>query len=144
MPQTGLNVFDRTLQTTNIWLNDIMETAGWDDKQTAYVALRSTLHALRDRLVSDEAVDLGAELPIMVRGIYYEGWRPSETPSAIREKEEFLEKIREEFQGGAEVDAEEVAKCVFRVLADKVSKGEIGDVRNMLPKPIESLWPNGA
>ena len=29
MSATGLDVFDKTLQSTNIWLGEIMEKMGW-------------------------------------------------------------------------------------------------------------------
>jgi uncharacterized protein (DUF2267 family) len=36
------------------------------------------LHALRDRLPPEIAVHLSAQLPMLVRGIYYEGWKADE------------------------------------------------------------------
>jgi uncharacterized protein (DUF2267 family) len=59
MSATGLDAFDKTLQTTNIWLQEIMEELG-PDGQRAYKVLRGVLHALRDRLTIDEAAHLGA------------------------------------------------------------------------------------
>ena len=40
MSAIGLEVFDRTLQATNIWLDEVMRQAGWSDRQKAYPALR--------------------------------------------------------------------------------------------------------
>jgi len=76
MSQTGVAAFDSTIQTTNVWLHDIMERLGWQDRHRAYHALRAVLHALRDRLPVDQAAALGAQLPMLVRGFYYEGWHP--------------------------------------------------------------------
>lgn len=69
MSTTGLAVFDETLQLSNTWLNELMEGLSWADEQRAYRTLRATLHALRDRLMAHEAVLLGAQLPMLVRGI---------------------------------------------------------------------------
>src|SRR5207247_10739936 len=74
---TGLDVFDKTLQTTNIWLDEIMATLG-PDRQVAWHVLGAVLHALRDRLQIGLAVHLGAQLPLLVRGLYYAQWNPSE------------------------------------------------------------------
>ncbi|ODA67141.1 hypothetical protein A7A08_01887 [Methyloligella halotolerans] len=71
MSATGLEVFDKTLQTTNSWLNEIGETVG-PDKQNSYHALRAVLFALRDRLPPEESAHLASQLPTLVRGIYYD------------------------------------------------------------------------
>lgn len=72
---TGLEAFDATLHKTHVWLRDIMEDLRLADRQKAYLARRGALHGLRDRLTLEEAVHLGAQLPLLVRGIYFEGWR---------------------------------------------------------------------
>ena len=75
--KTAHNVFDTTTQKTQVWLNDLMSQLDWEDKpQKAYMALRTVLHALRDRLMVEEAVQLGAQLPMLIRGFYYDGWTP--------------------------------------------------------------------
>src|SRR5207249_4578104 len=84
MTATGLDVFDATIQKTNSWLDDVMQVGGWPDRHTAYRALRATLHALRDRLIIDEVAQLGAQLPMLIRGLYYEGWDPSN--KALKER----------------------------------------------------------
>ena len=70
---TGIDAFDNTLQLTNLWLQDLMTRLGTGDRHLAYLALRTTRHALRDRLAVDEAALLGAQLPMLVRRLYYEG-----------------------------------------------------------------------
>jgi uncharacterized protein (DUF2267 family) len=39
---TGLDVFDSTVQSTNLWLKDIMERIKTDDRHLAYQVLRAT------------------------------------------------------------------------------------------------------
>jgi uncharacterized protein (DUF2267 family) len=141
MSATGLDVFDTTLQKTHSWLNELMRLMGWQDKHKAYQAVRVTLHALRDRLSVGEVAQLGAQLPMLVRGFYYEGWRPDGAVLTTRHKEEFLAPIAEHFRSDPEVDAERIARAVFAVLAGRIAKGEIEDIEHVLPKQLRALWP---
>jgi uncharacterized protein (DUF2267 family) len=141
MSATSLNVFETTLHKTNIWLDDLMQVLHLQDRHNAYRALRATLHALRDRLTVDEVAQLGAQLPILIRGLYYEGWDPSGKPTRERHKEEFLARIEQELRGADRVDPERVARAVFAVLARRVTAGEIEDVKHILPAEIRGLWP---
>lgn len=141
MPATGLDVFDTTLQKTHSWLNELMQILGWDDKHRAYSALRATLHALRDRLPTQEVVQLGAQLPMLIRGLYYEGWNPTDSPVRERHKEQFLARIAQPLPGELPVNTEEIARAVFQLLAARISEGEIDDVRHVLPAELQELWP---
>jgi len=140
MSDTGISAFDSTLHTTNIWLNDLMDRMGWVDKHRAYHAFRAVFHALRDRLPVDQAAALGAQLPMLVRGFYFEGWHPGDKPVKERRKDEFLAHIRQAFPDDTDIDPEEIARAVFQVIAKHVSPGEIKHVKITLPHEIRSLW----
>ncbi len=140
MSDTGISAFDRTLHTTNVWLNDLMGQMGWQDKHRAYHALRAVLHALRDRLPVDHTSALGAQLPMLIRGFYYEGWHPHDKPIKERKKEEFLAHVAAAFTNDPQVNPEEVARAVFAVLAKHVTVGELQQVKITLPSEIRSLW----
>ena len=141
MSATGLEVFDTTLQKTNAWLKELMVQLSLDDRHRAYLALRATLHAVRDRLDTGEAVQLGAQLPMLIRGFYYEGWKPAHTPVKARHREDFLHEIEQSFAQVLPIDAERVARGVFRLLESRISQGEIADVKHVLPSEIRDLWP---
>jgi uncharacterized protein (DUF2267 family) len=133
---------DKSSQKTNIWIRDALIQLDWTDSQRAYAALRGVLHALRDRLPVAEIVQLGAQLPTFVRGVYYEGWNPAHTPLKNRKKEAFLSQILTAFQRRADIDAEHVARAIIRVLLYHVSKGEMEQIKNSLPHDIRQYWPN--
>jgi uncharacterized protein (DUF2267 family) len=141
MSMTGLEVFDATLQKTNEWLDEVMGELAIEERKTAYSALRGTLHVLRDRLPMEEAVHLGAQLPMLVRGFYYEGWRPAREPIKMH-REEFLLRVEEQLAGGAaELHPELVVRAVLQVLSRRISKGEIEQVERTLPSDLRDLWP---
>ena len=142
MSNTGVRAFDSTIHTTNVWLNDLADQLGWRDKQRAYHALTAVLHALRDRLPVEQAVALGAQLPMLVRGFYYEGWRAADKPLKERRKEEFLAHVAAAFRDEPDIDAEEIARAVFQVIAKHVTPGEVKHVKITLPHEIRSLWLN--
>jgi len=83
------NTIDHAADNAQIWLRAIAAQLD-DDVRTAYHALRAVLHIMRDRLPLPDAVGLGAQLPLLIRGIYYEDWSPHATPSRARHVEEFL------------------------------------------------------
>jgi uncharacterized protein (DUF2267 family) len=139
MSQTGLSVFDSTLHATNVWLKELMQEMGWDDRQKAYHALREVLHALRDRLPVGEAAALAAQLPLLVRGVFYEGWHPAGKPFE-HHKDAFLARLADAFRGCGPAGAEQIARAVFRVLARHVSHGETQHVRRALPADFRALW----
>jgi uncharacterized protein (DUF2267 family) len=143
MTQTaaGVDVFDRTLHKTNIWLKHLMQVLPTHDRHAAYLALRATLHALRDRLTVEEVAHLGAQLPMLIRGFYYEGWDPTGKPLKVRHREEFLARITQELQNDNHLAPERVATAVFTVLAGRVAEGEIEDIKHILPADIRDLWP---
>jgi uncharacterized protein (DUF2267 family) len=141
MSVTSIAPIDSAVHTTSTWLKELMEELGWEDRHRAYHALRAALHALRDRLTVAETADLGAQLPMLIRGLYYEGWVPSGKPLKERKKEQFLTHIAAAFPNDATIYPESIAWAVFKVLQAHVSAGEIKDVQQILPREIRSLWP---
>jgi uncharacterized protein (DUF2267 family) len=139
MSTTGLEVFDRTLQATHIWLDEIMGEVG-PDRQHAYHVLRAVLHALRDRLPTPTAVHLGAQLPLLVRGIYYDSWSLGGEQAHGRKLDDFLAQVEAGLAATRPTNAEDAARAVFGVISRHVSAGETEKVMHVLPKEIRSLW----
>jgi uncharacterized protein (DUF2267 family) len=140
MSATAVNLFGGTIEKTNVWINDLMAELASDEPERSYRALRAVLHALRDRLGVQEAADLGAQLPMLVRGFYYEGWSPGGKPVRDHTVDEFLDRVSDEFQRDMGPDPEAVVRAVFKVIAKHVSSGEIEDVKSNLPPDIRGLW----
>lgn len=139
MSASGLDVFDRTLETTHIWLNEICKDLG-PDKQVAWKVLSTVLHKLRDRLTVNLAAHLGAQLPLMIRGVYYDQFEPGHMPSEHRSREDFIDEVADGLSDTRPVDAEEAVRSVLRLLSRHISEGQINKVRDALPKTLRRLW----
>lgn len=140
MSWTGLDTFDTAIQKTDIWLKEIMLELNTDSKHRAYAGMRAVLHALRDRLIIDEAVDLGAQLPLLIRGVYYDEWDPSRNPVRDRHLDDFLARVQTHLRNDSTHDIEQTVKAVFKVIRSKVTEGEIKDVKGMMPEELRTLW----
>lgn len=136
----ALPAFDKTVQKTYEWLDELAEDLSWTDRKQTYAALRATLHALRDRLPVNEAADLASQLPMLVRGFFYEGWKPSSTPVKIKHLDEFLEPIDAALVFERATPAEDVAAAVLRLLSKHVTPGEMDDVAGLLPKELREFF----
>ena len=136
-----LAVLDSTIQKTHEWLKEITDGLGFPNERAAFAGLRAVLHALRDRLPRENAAELGAQLPMLIRGMYYEGWDPSKEPNRARHQQEFFDLVSAELKEHTELrDARRLTKIVFGVLAKHLSAGETEKVLRTLPAEIRQLW----
>ena len=141
MNATENDVFDTTVYKSNNWLGETMRQLNSRDKLKAYLAIRATLHALRDRLEVEESAHLAGRLPMLLRGLYYEGWDPIDKPLRMRTREEFLERVREELGDDEDMEPAELVKAVFAMLEEKLGESELEEVKGALPQPIREFWP---
>ena len=142
MAGTSMANFTQAAQQAQQWVNELAEDLNWNERR-AYHLLRCVLHALRDWLSPEEMTDLSAQLPVLIRGIYFEGWKPLETPVWERKKEAFIERVQDAFSDDLLNDPDRAVAAVFRLLDRHVSHGEIVQVRNSMKKTLRDLWPAG-
>lgn len=131
------------VQQTQEWLKELRDNGDLADEATAYSALRAVLHQLRDRLTPEEAVDLAAQLPLIIRGLYFEGWRPGRTPEKVRTRREFVDGVAAKLRPHT-IDAERAVRDVLSLIAHHCDPGEIADVIAQLPGELKELWPETA
>jgi uncharacterized protein (DUF2267 family) len=139
-----VDVIDRSVEQAHVWINDVADEFGTEDHQLAYRILRAFLHAVRDRITVEESAQLSAQLPLLVRGIYYEGWRPSATPLRYHDRETFLRKIADEALLAGSTEASYAVSAAVTVLRRRVSEGEVDDVLAILPADIRRLLGEAA
>jgi uncharacterized protein (DUF2267 family) len=139
---TTHHVFDQYVEVANRWLATIARDLDLDasERRRALRALRAGLHAIRDRLPAAEVLDLGAQLPTLIRGLYYEGWTLANDPTVIRTRSAIVERVERELGLDPQLDPIDVLRAVILLLAEHVSPGEIEDVMSTLPRPIKTLW----
>lgn len=136
------HLFDKTVQKSQTWLQEVQKGLATADENRAYLALRTVLHSLRNHLQLNEAIQLGAELPMLIRGLYFEGWDPHSRPERERNTKEFFKYFRHYFINESEEELENILGAVLRVLEHRISKGEVKDIKQNLPKHILHLWPH--
>jgi uncharacterized protein (DUF2267 family) len=137
MPEPS--IIERSVEKAHIWLDEVAGQLGTDDHRQAYKVLRAYLHALRDRLTVDESAQLAAQLPDLIRGIYYEGWNPSSTPVKYHGFSDFLDRIAADAELDGETSASYAVSAAAGVLRRHVSAGEIEDVRAQLPENLRLI-----
>jgi uncharacterized protein (DUF2267 family) len=136
MSATGVTTLHRTVQETIVWLKAVEEELQLDNRQQAYKALRAVLRAT---VPPEVAIKLGAQLPILVRGFYYENWHAAGTPTKERHAQEFAHHVGSELSPQFPVDALTVVRGVFEVLWEKVDSDEVEKVIQHLPAPLREL-----
>jgi uncharacterized protein (DUF2267 family) len=139
MSATGLDVFDTTLQETNVWLKRVMDELRTADRRVAFGVLRATLHALRDRIGPQNAIHFAAQLPMLLRGAFYEGWHLSELPPHTRHLDEFLQEIEAQIPPQWRIDAAEAAAASFAAIGASIDAGEVLKLIRLLPSELRCL-----
>ncbi|PYJ25462.1 MAG: DUF2267 domain-containing protein [Verrucomicrobia bacterium] len=140
MSQQGLETIESTTQKTHEWIARVAEALHME-KRDAYKSLRAVLQTVRDRLQVDIAVHFGAQLPMLIRGLYYEGWEPSKVPIKLS-RQQFLDSIREKIVADRVIDPLETTQAVLSMVSTYIGGGEIDKVKHSFPHDMQSLFPD--
>lgn len=137
MSRTGVDSLDRSIERTNQWLGDVASSFETEDRKLAYRVTRSWLHTLRDRLPVTVAAHLAAQLPELLRGVFYEGWNPSKVPAKY-DRDEYIAR----FARNAQIHNTEVRKAgqlVTSAMRRHLSDGVVNEAFGVLPADIREL-----
>lgn len=132
------HLFDKAMAKTRVWLRDVEKELGYTNPNEAYRAMRAVLHAIRDRLPVQECAEFAAQMPVMIAGMYYNGWKPGNKPRRFKTESEFFDAVSAGLHPGA--DPVRVTNGVFRVLRSHISQGELRDVMLNFPSNLKGLW----
>lgn len=142
MSRARLDVFERAIQKADRWIDQLADELGWDDRHQTYESLGVVLQVLRDRLPVHQAVDLGAQLPILIRGLYYQNWNVSVNPEKYRHAEDFLRHVRGRLLDHrlGFVPEERLVEAVAGLLSLRLPEGELAGIRRALPAEIRVFF----
>jgi uncharacterized protein (DUF2267 family) len=142
MTRSSTPTIDHAEEVAHDWINELGDYLDWSNDARTHHLLRTVLHAIRDFLAVDEAADLAAQLPVLIRGIYYDGWDPSSTPERPHTAEAFMNRIKAAFARDPLDNPEAAIACVIKLLNRHVTSGEMSQVRQSMRKDLHFLFPD--
>jgi len=136
MSSAGLKQLDHGVNTANVWLSEIMDNLEVD-RHTAWRVLAAVLHTLRERLTLEQIAHLGDQLPLIIRGLFYDQWNVATNNKKLRTRVDFLSRVRKHLKM-KEVNVADAVEIVFGVLMNH-PKGEIKKIMKTLPPAIRAF-----
>ncbi len=140
MTKDRLPILDKSIEDTHLWLNALMRELDTRDRIYAFNLLKVTLHGLRDRIGPENAVHFSAQLPVLIRGLFFEGWQMSHTPTHERHIAEFLEHVAAGLDSNHRGNIERAVRAVFAVIWERVDQGEVAKLMRIFPTELRQLW----
>lgn len=127
---------EAAVQTSRDWLARIAGDLD-TDVVAAMRALRAWLHVVRDRTSVENAAHLGAQLPELIRGMFYEGWVPSRVP--VTHEATALITDFSRIAAVAPHEVSTVAGVVTQALSELFSPGQLRAVFATLPEHLRQI-----
>ncbi|MFR9802344.1 DUF2267 domain-containing protein [Pseudonocardia sp. RS010] len=124
------------------WVDTVAEALGTTDRDHAYRLLRAWLRAVRDRLEIDGAAHLAAQLPLLLRGVWFDGWRPAQVP--VRYGPEDLVAVVSREARVAPSEARRAIPLVTRALDRRWATEQTDHLLAQLPGSLRELLASGA
>lgn len=142
MAEQMISAFESSLDKTNVMLKEIESAYGWPKEQRnqSYAAMRTVLHLLRDRMPVGQSVEFAQQLPVLLRGVYFEGWQPENVPVKLN-RDDFLYEVRQGFPYDVEGGTQRVVQVVLDTLRRHVNQGEWEDVKSTMPRDLVQMIP---
>lgn len=135
-------ILENNIHQTMDWIYAIEEECHWDDEnqRKAFIALRAVLHKLRDLFSPEDAAQLGAQLPLVIRGIFFEDWKPNPSPDSQTQKKDFLKGVADALYPYRDINVEETTRAVFQVIGEKLPTGAFHKIIKNIPKDIREFY----
>lgn len=135
--KTKVSALDHAMHTAHMWVNDVAREFDTEDREFAYRVLRAWLRTLRDRLTVEATAHFAAQLPDLIRGIFYAGWNPSKVPEKYD-----AEAYTARFAREANISVHDVARAAAATTAaalHHLPPAQIDKALDQLPREIRAL-----
>jgi uncharacterized protein (DUF2267 family) len=129
------------IDVARAWIANLMRRLDWHESDTAFRALLACLHALRDALPKGEAVHLGLALPVLLRGFYFDGWRPSGRAIG-KNRTAFLERVHDGVRRDPAIDPDQTARAALALLAEQLPTSALENAKAATPHELHGFWPS--
>ncbi len=140
-----VSVFERSLEKSQEWMSELHEEIHWVSGDSVYHLFRAVLQTLRDQLSIDEAAHLSAQLPLLLRGSFYECWDPQSLAPKGLGKDDFLDAVKAKMGpiSNTRYDFEKAVLSCLLYLKKHVSPGEMDDVISALKPTLRCFITSG-
>ena len=133
-------MIESSTQKTHEWVGSVA-AATHLEKRDAYKTLRAVLHTMRDRLPLNDAVHFAAQLPMFLRGLFYDGWEPAKVPVKMSSTE-FLQSVQQKIVSDQVIDPLRITRGVLAVIMSFAGVGEMEKIKHCFPKDLQELLPD--
>jgi uncharacterized protein (DUF2267 family) len=136
--------FDKYAAVGNRFVKDVAEELNVSRNSAARI-MKAVLHAVRDRLPPDDAIQFAQGLPMALKAVFIDQYDPSRTPVVIRRAHDFLDYIFYKDEFSANVDfpdqdsVEDALRGVFNVLECYMDPAQIEHIKHMMGQEIVEL-----
>lgn len=138
--------FSNYAQKGNEFLAEVSKKLGDEySLESSGRIVRAVFHTLRDIISLEESLQFISQLPMALKSVYVDGWTNHKPKERIRHMGDFVTAVvNNDGQAGytdfvAKKEGIHAIEAVFKVLNMYVSKGEIRDIRAILPKELKPL-----
>lgn len=135
--------FEKYASKGNEFINRLQSNLGVNDRDHAARILRSTFRVIRNHLSVEESFQLIAQLPMVLKAVYVEGWKLTDHKRITNLDEFFIEIIQEEGHSSwrdfsSKNEVLDSVRAVLQTLREYVSKQEMDQALATLPRKILS------
>ena len=137
----NVTVFARTTHKSQLWINEMQKELKWLNGDSLYHLLRAVLQSLRDQMSVHEAAHFSAQLPLILRGAFYEGWNPHTEQLRGVTKDDFIAAVKGRLgqAGMPKFELEDGVLTALNVIKNHISAGEMEDLVSQVEPSLKTF-----